>query len=155
MAVDLDDDDGVTSTPTVAAKAPKVSTAPATDYKSFPAVDKPAVPDYAASVAATANAAAVTTSGGASSTVENTNTDWINKKWRPMMGWSYMATCLFDFIAAPILWSIAQALSHGGTVATQWQPLTLQGAGLYHVAMGAVLGIAAFGRTKEKMESKA
>ena len=81
--------------------------------------------------------------------------DWMNAKWRPMMGWSYMATCLFDFIAAPILWSIAQALSHGGTVATQWQPLTLQGAGLYHVAMGAVLGIAAFGRTKEKMESKA
>jgi hypothetical protein len=33
----------------------------------------------------------------------------------------------------------------------QWQPLTLQGAGLFHIAMGAVLGIAAYGRTKEKM----
>jgi hypothetical protein len=33
----------------------------------------------------------------------------------------------------------------------QWQPLTLQGAGLFHLAMGAVLGIAAYGRTKEKM----
>jgi len=30
----------------------------------------------------------------------------------------------------------------------------LQGAGLFHVAMGAVLGIAAYGRTKEKIEGK-
>jgi len=29
--------------------------------------------------------------------------------------------------------------------------LTLQGAGLYHVAMGAVLGLTAFGRTQEKI----
>jgi hypothetical protein len=33
----------------------------------------------------------------------------------------------------------------------QWNPLTLQGAGLFHIAMGAVLGIAAFGRTQEKL----
>ena len=25
--------------------------------------------------------------GGAESTIENTSTDWINKKWRPVMGW--------------------------------------------------------------------
>jgi hypothetical protein len=30
-------------------------------------------------------------------------------------------------------------------------PITLQGAGLFHLAMGAVLGIAAYGRTQEKM----
>jgi hypothetical protein len=36
-------------------------------------------------------------------------------------------------------------------VKTQWQPLTLQGAGLFHIAMGAVLGIAAYGRTQEKL----
>jgi hypothetical protein len=30
----------------------------------------------------------------------------------------------------------------------------LQGAGLYHIAMGAVLGVAAYGRTKEKLEGK-
>jgi hypothetical protein len=69
------------------------------------------------------------------------------------MGWSYMATCVFDFIIAPILWSIVQVLG-SGSVSMQWQPLTLQGAGLYHVAMGAVLGIAAWGRTKEKVEGK-
>jgi hypothetical protein len=78
--------------------------------------------------------------------------DWINKKWRPAMGWSYMLTCITDFVIFPILWSVLQAVSKG-QVTSQWQPLTLQGAGLYHIAMGAVLGIAAYGRTKEKIES--
>jgi hypothetical protein len=80
--------------------------------------------------------------------------DWINKKWRPVMGWVYMLTCTADFVIFPILWSLLQALSKG-SVTSQWQPLTLQGAGLYHIAMGAVLGIAAYGRTKEKVEGKA
>lgn len=80
--------------------------------------------------------------------------DWINKKWRPVMGWVYMLTCTMDFVVFPILWSLLQALSKG-SVTSQWQPLTLQGAGLYHIAMGAVLGIAAYGRTKEKVEGKA
>ena len=75
---------------------------------------------------------------------------WINSKWRPAMGWLYMSTCFADFILFPILWSLLQALNHG-QVTNQWQPLTLQGAGLYHIAMGAVLGIAAYGRTKEKV----
>ena len=88
---------------------------------------------------------------GAEIMVKNTNEDWINKKWRPAMGWTYMGTCIFDFVVAPVLWSVIQALGNGGQVATQWQPLTLQGAGLYHLAMGAVLGIAAYGRTQEKI----
>jgi hypothetical protein len=83
--------------------------------------------------------------------VKNKNVDWINKRWRPAMGWMYMAVCIFDFILFPILWSILQA-STQGNVATPWIPLSLQGAGLFHIAMGAVLGIAAYGRTKEKIE---
>jgi hypothetical protein len=90
---------------------------------------------------------------GADVLVANDNTDWINKKWRPVMGWMYMMVCVCDFTLFPILWSVLQALSHG-SVTNQWQPLTLQGAGLFHVAMGAVLGIAAYGRTKEKIEGK-
>jgi hypothetical protein len=71
-----------------------------------------------------------------------------------MMGWMYMAVCMFDFMLAPVLWSVLQAVFHGG-INTQWQPLTLQGAGLFHVAMGAVLGIAAYGRTQEKLNGVA
>ena len=76
--------------------------------------------------------------------------DWMNSKWRPMMGWSYMLTCIADFVVFPVLWSILQSVSKG-QVNMQWQPITLQGAGLYHIAMGAVLGIAAYGRTQEKL----
>ena len=79
---------------------------------------------------------------------------WMQTKWRPAMGWMYMVVCSFDFVIAPILWSVLQAISKG-SVSTQWQPLTLQGAGLFHLAMGAVLGIAAFGRTQEKIAGNA
>ncbi len=75
---------------------------------------------------------------------------WMNSKWRPAMGWMYMVVCMFDMIVFPILWSLLQSLNHG-QVTSQWNPLTLQGAGLFHIAMGAVLGIAAFGRTQEKL----
>lgn len=81
---------------------------------------------------------------------EKKKEDWMNSKWRPMMGWSYMLTCIADFVIFPVLWSILQSISKG-QVNIQWQPITLQGAGLYHIAMGAVLGIAAYGRTQEKM----
>ena len=81
---------------------------------------------------------------------EQKKEDWMNSKWRPMMGWMYMAVCAADFMVFPVLWSVLQSISHG-QINSQWQPLTLQGAGLFHIAMGAVLGIAAYGRTKEKM----
>lgn len=86
--------------------------------------------------------------------VENTNEHWVNSKWRPAMGWMYFAVCIFDFIMFPIMWSILQATMQG-SVTTPWQPISLQGAGLFHIAMGAVLGIAAYGRTKEKIEGVA
>jgi hypothetical protein len=77
--------------------------------------------------------------------------DWMSSKWRPMMGWMYMSVCVCDFMLFPVLWSILQALGNHGHVESQWNPITLQGAGLFHLAMGAVLGIAAYGRTQEKL----
>jgi hypothetical protein len=83
--------------------------------------------------------------------VKNTNESWINCKWRPAMGWMYFAVCIFDFILFPVLWSLLQA-TMSGNVTASWEPITLHGAGLFHVAMGAILGIAVYGRTKEKVE---
>jgi hypothetical protein len=135
------------------------------DEAQFSLTQDPAVPQFPQSGAPMYSAASVqapepqqlnlTQAGsnaaqGADVLVENTNADWINKKWRPAMGWSYMITCITDFVIFPILWSLLQALSKG-QVTSQWQPLTLQGAGLYHIAMGAGLGIAVYGRTKEKI----
>ena len=79
--------------------------------------------------------------------------EFINNTWRPMMAWTYMAICICDFILFPILWSLLQAFQDG-IVNSQWHPITLEGAGLLHIAMGAVLGIAAYGRTKEKLQDR-
>ena len=79
--------------------------------------------------------------------------DWMQKKWRPAMGWMYMVVCMMDMVVFPVAWSLLQTVT--GTPITQWNPLTLQGAGLFHLAMGAVLGIAAFGRTQEKVAGAA
>ena len=76
--------------------------------------------------------------------------DWMNAKWRPMMGWMYMLVCTMDFVIFPVLWGLLQTMG-GGRVETQWMPITLQGAGLFHMAMGAIIGVAAFGRTQEKL----
>lgn len=76
---------------------------------------------------------------------------WLQKYWRPMMAVAYMVVILFDFIVAPILWSILQAVA-AGTVTLQWAPLTLLSGGIFHAAMGAILGISAFTRGQEKVE---
>ena len=65
------------------------------------------------------------------------------------MGWTYMVTCITDFIVFPVAWNLLQASL--GQPITQWSPLTLQGAGLYHMAMGAVVGVTAWQRSREKM----
>ena len=72
--------------------------------------------------------------------------DWMQKKWRPAMGWMYMIVCMMDMVVFPVLWALIQVSTKQPV--TQWNPLTLQGAGLFHLAMGAVLGIAAVPRKK-------
>jgi hypothetical protein len=76
---------------------------------------------------------------------------WLQQYWRPMMAVAYMAIMVFDFIVAPLLWSILQATA-AGAVTLQWVPLTLLSGGIFHAAMGAVLGISAFTRGQEKVE---
>lgn len=78
---------------------------------------------------------------------------WIEKKWRPMMAIQYMVVCLSDFVLFPIMWTIVQfwETQASNDAFRQWAPMTLQGGGLYHMAMGAVLGITAWSRGQEKM----
>lgn len=80
---------------------------------------------------------------------ENENS-WLVRLWRPMMGWTYMATCLFDFIIGPILYNVLQFYNPGQHL-DMWHAITLQGGGLYHIAMGAIIGISSYGRTQEKI----
>jgi hypothetical protein len=76
---------------------------------------------------------------------------WMQSTWRPLMAIQYMITCLCDFVIFPILWSLLQAYQHGA-VTDQWDPITLSNGGMYHMAMGAIIGISAWGRTKEKVD---
>lgn len=79
--------------------------------------------------------------------------DWMTKKWRPLMAMMYMTCCLADFFLFPIMFTIVQfwETQAANDAFRQWVPITLQGGGLFHVAMGAVLGVSAYGRTQEKL----
>ena len=77
---------------------------------------------------------------------------FIQKYWRPMMAIIYMIIIFFDFIIFPIFWSLIQFYGVSGIVSLQWSPMTLISGGVFHAAMGAVLGVAAWTRGKEKIE---
>ncbi len=72
---------------------------------------------------------------------------WFIHVWRPAMAWSYMAICLFDFIIAPTGTSIL--ITFYKSTIPVWRSLTLENGGIIHVAFGAILGVAAWGRTRE------
>lgn len=76
---------------------------------------------------------------------------WMQKYWRPMMAIVYMAIIVCDFIFFPVFWSLIQMYG-AGIVSLQWSPMTLLSGGIFHAAMGAVLGVAAWTRGKEKIQ---
>jgi|ERR1700747_487618 len=75
---------------------------------------------------------------------------WIKAFWRPAMGITYIIINLFDFVIAPTLVMIFNTFFHSSLPA--WQSLTLSNGGLVHIAFGGVLGVAAYGRTQEKLQ---
>lgn len=93
---------------------------------------------------------------------------WLNRTWRPAAAIVYLVICLFDFILAPAFMGFKSAnvaqmansikgLDPAVAIAiiqnrTPWQPLTLQGSGLFHVAFGAILGVAAWTRGNAQIE---
>lgn len=75
---------------------------------------------------------------------------YFHSKWRPAMAWAYLLICLFDFLIGPVFWTIMQEMANVKTF-VQWKPLTSAGGGLFHMAMLAIVGVTAWGRTQEKM----
>ena len=74
--------------------------------------------------------------------------------WRPAMGWSYMCVCVFDFMVAPIFYVMIQVIFQdaGPGQIVAWEPQTIKGGGLYHISMLTIVGVTAYGRTKEKIQ---
>lgn len=69
---------------------------------------------------------------------------WLKQYWRPAIAWQYFAVCVFDFIIFPgaYMYFANQA----------WDPLTLKESGFYHLAMAAIIGVAAWTRGQEKIQ---
>jgi hypothetical protein len=68
---------------------------------------------------------------------------WLKQYWRPAIAWQYFVVCVCDFIVFPLLW----------THLTQqpYDPITLKEGGFYHLAMAAIIGVAAWTRGQEKI----
>ena len=82
---------------------------------------------------------------------------WVKAYWRPAMGWLYMLICLCDFVVFPAVAMFLPVFFKGLGVLmayTAWVSLTLSNGGLIHMAFGAILGVAAYGRTQEKVAAK-
>jgi uncharacterized membrane protein len=77
---------------------------------------------------------------------------WAKAYWRPAMGWLYMLICLMDFVVFPAISMFIPIITKLPYVA--WASLSLSNGGLIHMAFGAILGVAAYGRTQEKVASK-
>lgn len=65
------------------------------------------------------------------------------------MAWQYLAVCLFDFLFAPIITGWYAWFAEIPYQA--WKPITLGEGGFYHMAMGAIVGVTAWARGREKV----
>ena len=97
------------------------------------------------------------------------------KFWRPIAAYVYLIICIFDFMGAPLYIAYQneqvnseafaeiralsdkdvklKALEQLDLGSKSWEPLTLQGGAFFHLSFGAILGISAFTRGKEKIAS--
>lgn len=94
------------------------------------------------------------------------------QQWRHFAAYIYLLICVFDFILMPIAYEawhralgpveLIQASKDLDPAAQveviktfsqqeRWQPLTLGETGLFHIAFGAILGVAAWTRGNEKI----
>ena len=99
---------------------------------------------------------------------------WIARNWRPLCGAVYLLICLTDFVVMPIYCQVINSrytpdkiIEMASTMKSDtaqvaaitvlrqgimWTPITLEGAGVLHIAFGALLSAAAWTRGKEKEE---
>lgn len=98
---------------------------------------------------------------------------WYNRSWRPFAAYVYMFICVCDFVLMPVYYEYARAkvrmdyvdlalkfpdgmariealriLQHSDV----WSPLTLEATGLFHIAFGAILGVSAWTRSRDKLD---
>ena len=82
-------------------------------------------------------------------TTSNNESNFVQRNWRSSMAVQYLVVCLFDFMLAPIFLGYYSWITNSPYI--PWVPLTLQGAGVYHLSMGAIVGVTSWAKTKEKI----
>ena len=83
--------------------------------------------------------------------------------WRDYLALIYITICLFDFVVGATWWNLSiqsmflecvtreeQAVCFNN-LPPPWQPYTLNNGGMFHIAMGAILGATAWKRGEEKL----
>lgn len=89
-----------------------------------------------------------------------TDNKWYQQVWLPFAAGTYIIICIFDFMVMPVyvaahnskiearvfeslegkdIATFATTLSQTAQATKQWNPLTLLGAGMFHLAFGALL----------------
>jgi hypothetical protein len=74
---------------------------------------------------------------------------WFTRQWRPLAAYTYLIICIFDFMLAPIAMGVLSVLTK--TAYVVWTPLTIQGASMFHLSFGAIIGLYSWGRTQERI----
>ena len=94
----------------------------------------------------------VTVTKTTQSTNDTTKEPWFTARWRPAAAWCYLIICLFDFMIAPSAIAALNTLEKiPNTHDNTWVPLTTSGGSIFHLSFGAIIGISAYGRTREKI----
>lgn len=77
------------------------------------------------------------------------------QKWTYLMGLTYMAINLADFVIFPIGFTIVQfwEVQAANDAFRQWVPLTLQNGGFVHLAFAAILGVSAWNKDKPDVKA--
>ena len=73
------------------------------------------------------------------------------KQWHYSASWLYLIIVAFDFFIAPIGNDIILSYFHYAIV--QWQPITLQGGGIFHFSFMAIIGIATYSKSQQMVEA--
>lgn len=79
---------------------------------------------------------------------------WMKSYWRSAAGWVYLVICFMDFVGFPlliILMTLVARTMGFEVIYEPWTSITLTEGGLIHLSFGAILGVTAWTRGKEKL----